>query len=74
MMTDGEVEDRDRVLSLTRNHAAANGCSAIGLGSGADAGLVEGLAQPTSGLADFVTSDDNVSPKASGSSSGPRHH
>jgi hypothetical protein len=54
VITDGEVDNTDRVIELARNHAGANRCFAIGLGSGADAGLVQGIADATGGRADFV--------------------
>jgi hypothetical protein len=40
-LTNGEVSQTDRVLSLALNPASANRCDAIGIGSGADACLGE---------------------------------
>jgi hypothetical protein len=43
LLMDGDVLTPDEVLTLARDNAAANRCSAIGIGRGADAGSSRGL-------------------------------
>jgi hypothetical protein len=66
IITDGEVSDTDRVLELGRSNSMSNRCFAIGLGSGADAGLVQGIADATGGRADFVSESEDVTGKIIG--------
>jgi hypothetical protein len=63
LITDGEVSDTDRVIDLGRAHASQNRCFAIGIGSGADAGLIEGLASATGGRSDFTSADVDLPEK-----------
>jgi hypothetical protein len=60
VITDGEVSNTDRVIALGTNNARANRCFTIGIGNGADAGLVEGLAEATGGKADFVLNEEDL--------------
>lgn len=62
-MTDGEVDDSERVLELISNHSNENRCFAIGIGRGCDAGLVEGIANASGGICDFVQEEDLISEK-----------
>jgi hypothetical protein len=66
VITDGEVSNTDSVIDLCRSNSNANRCFTIGLGSGADAGLVEGIANATGGRSDFVIGDDDLSGKVIG--------
>jgi hypothetical protein len=55
VLTDGEVDDTDEVIEIARRSSARNRCFTIGIGKGADAGLVEGIAEATGGRCDFVS-------------------
>jgi hypothetical protein len=66
VITDGEVSNTDRVLELARSNSVSNRCFAIGLGSGADAGLVQGIADGTGGRADFVSDHEDLTGKVIG--------
>jgi hypothetical protein len=63
VLTDGEVDNTDQVVGLAASNQAKNRVFTLGIGSGADAGLVEGLANTTGGRADFVTSNEDLSGK-----------
>lgn len=63
VLTDGEVSNRDEVIELVSTHRQYNRVFSIGVGSGADAGLVEGLARESNGHSDFVTDQDDLSDK-----------
>ena len=64
ILTDGEVSDTDLVLSCAKEHRDLNRLFTLGIGKGADAGLVEGLANASGGRCDFVIdSDDDFSDK-----------
>jgi hypothetical protein len=63
VLTDGEVNNTQAVIDAGRGNRASNRCFTIGLGSGADAGLVEGLADATGGRADFVQAGEDLSVK-----------
>jgi hypothetical protein len=60
VLTDAEVKHTDQVLAPARNNAPATRSCTIGIGRGADAGLVERLAQATGGRADFVGMNDDL--------------
>jgi hypothetical protein len=63
VITDGQVHNTERVIESARGHRQQNRCFAIGIGGGADAGLVEGIADATGGRADFVEPEDDLSLK-----------
>jgi hypothetical protein len=63
VITDGEVSDTDRVIALARENARENRCFTIALGSGADAGLVQGIADATGGLAAFIADGPDLTGK-----------
>jgi hypothetical protein len=63
VITDGEVSNTDRVINIARENASMNRCFTIGIGSGADAGLVDGLAEATGGRSNFVLTDEDLSGK-----------
>jgi uncharacterized protein YegL len=54
ILTDGEDFDPDQVMELITRHRTAIRCFTIGLGHGADPGLVKGIANRTDGRYDFV--------------------
>jgi hypothetical protein len=60
VITDGEVSDTDNVIALGRSHASQNRCFAIGIGNGADAGMIEGLTSATGGRADFTSTGKDL--------------
>jgi hypothetical protein len=59
----GEISNTDAVIGLAARNRLHNRVFTIGVGA-ADAGLVEGLAQATSGRADFLTDVRNLSATA----------
>jgi len=63
VMTDGQVGNSDRVISLCATNASTHRCFTLGIGGGADAGLVEGIASATGGRANFVGAGDDFGEK-----------
>ena len=63
IMTDGEVWNVEKVLSLVSSNSRGNRCFTIGIGRGCDAGLVEGIAKSSGGKCDFVQEGDSISEK-----------
>ena len=63
IMTDGEVRDAAEVIELVSTYSNENRCFTIGIGRGCDAGLVEGIANSSSGKCDFVQEGDSISEK-----------
>jgi hypothetical protein len=63
ILTDGEVDDTDRIIQLASSHRSESRIFAIGIGGGADAGLIEGLANATGGRCDYVISNEDLSSK-----------
>jgi hypothetical protein len=66
VITDSEGSNTDRVLELVRRNAVSTRCFAIGLGSGADIGLVQGIAEATGGRADFISDGEDLIGKVIG--------
>jgi hypothetical protein len=60
LLTDGEVDNTVRLLALAAANRRQNRCFALGLGPGAEAGLVEGLASATGARASFVNGADDT--------------
>jgi hypothetical protein len=54
LLTDGEDFDPDRVMELVTANRNTIRCFTIGIGHGADPGLVKGIANRTNGRYDFV--------------------
>jgi hypothetical protein len=63
VLTDGEISDTDRVIQLALSNRWNSRIFTVGIGDGADAGLMEGLANVTGGRSDFVVSGEDVSSK-----------
>jgi hypothetical protein len=61
VLTDGEVLDTAKVIDLCRTHRGQNRCFTVGIGAGADAGMVEGIADATAGRAVFVQAGGDLS-------------
>ena len=59
VLTDGEIENTKEVLSLVRSKRSQSRIFSIGLGSGADAGLINGLAEIANGSGIIVNSGDD---------------
>ena len=63
VLTDGEVHDSESVIELVRRNNATNCCFTLGIGTGADGGLVEGIADASYGSAEFVGNNDDMNEK-----------
>jgi uncharacterized protein YegL len=63
ILTDGEVKNTQDVITMGQKNVDTNRCFMIGLGNGADAGLVEGLARETNGRSEFVLNHSNLTAK-----------
>ena len=63
ILTDGEVYNSDEIYNLLENNKNSVRCFTIGIGRGADSGLVERMASITNGKADFVEDGDDLSMK-----------
>jgi hypothetical protein len=66
LITDGEVSDTDVIIHEASDHRRSHRCFCIGVGIGADAGLVEGIANATGGRSDFVSDERDLSDKVIG--------
>jgi hypothetical protein len=62
LITDGEVHNTSEVIGKARANRNLNRCFTIGIG-GADAGLIEGIADATAARAEFVGFADDLSMK-----------
>ena len=58
VLTDGEVCDVDSLLELAEDNSDKNRIFTLGIGTGADPGLVQGLADVSGGRSDFVVESD----------------
>ncbi|KAL1250944.1 hypothetical protein QQF64_018740 [Cirrhinus molitorella] len=64
IFTDGEVFNTKEVLDLVKGHAHFSlGCFSFGIGEGASAALITGMAREGSGHAQFITDTDRMQPK-----------
>uniref|UniRef100_A0A672M1M3 von Willebrand factor A domain-containing protein 5A-like n=1 Tax=Sinocyclocheilus grahami TaxID=75366 RepID=A0A672M1M3_SINGR len=63
VFTDGEVVDTKEVLDLVKSHAHSHRCFSLGIGEGASAALITGMAREGSGHAQFITDTDRMQPK-----------
>jgi hypothetical protein len=61
VLTDGEVLNTSTVIETCRAHRDQNRCFAIGIGAGADSGLIEGIADATRGRSAFVGAGADLS-------------
>ena len=63
VLTDGFVANLGEILALVNDYRRDNRIFTLGIGSGADPGIVEGLADHTGGLSAFVSDGDNFGNK-----------
>lgn len=62
-ITDGAVSDRQAVLNLVASKVKHSRSFALGIGSGADRALVQGIAENAGGMAEFVAVGDMIESK-----------
>jgi hypothetical protein len=60
IISDGEISNTDQVLKVCRSNSVKNRISSLGVGRGADAGLINGLAESTNGSSAFVYESDQI--------------
>jgi Ca-activated chloride channel family protein len=63
VLTDGEVTNTDEVLKVVKENASSHRVFAMGIGAGASAHLVRGMARAGGGTAEFVAPGERVEPK-----------
>uniref|UniRef100_A0A673HWY5 VIT domain-containing protein n=1 Tax=Sinocyclocheilus rhinocerous TaxID=307959 RepID=A0A673HWY5_9TELE len=63
VFTDGEVGNTKEVLDLVKSHTHSHRCFSLGIGEGASAALITGMAREGSGHAQFITDTDRMQPK-----------
>ncbi|XP_050955069.1 von Willebrand factor A domain-containing protein 5A-like isoform X2 [Labeo rohita] len=63
IFTDGEVFNTKAVLDLVKSHTHSHRCFSFGIGEGASAALITGMAREGSGHAQFITDTDRMQPK-----------
>ncbi|XP_016298039.1 von Willebrand factor A domain-containing protein 5A-like [Sinocyclocheilus anshuiensis] len=63
VFTDGQVGNTKEVLDLVKSHAHSHRCFSFGIGEGASAALITGMAREGSGHAQFITDTDRMQPK-----------
>uniref|UniRef100_A0A8C1GTP3 Uncharacterized protein n=1 Tax=Cyprinus carpio TaxID=7962 RepID=A0A8C1GTP3_CYPCA len=63
VFTDGEVGNTKEVLDLVKSHVHSHRCFSFGIGEGASAALITGMAREGSGHAQFITDTDRMQPK-----------
>ncbi len=63
VLTDGDVTNADAVIALAADHVAESRVFAFGIGRGASAHLVRGLARAGGGVAEFIAPGDRLEAK-----------
>ncbi|EAX98262.1 von Willebrand factor type A domain containing protein [Trichomonas vaginalis G3] len=62
-LTDGEVHNPDMICATAQKNRSGNRIFSIGLGSGADPGLIKGMARKSGGNYSIIGDDDNMNEK-----------
>lgn len=63
LLTDGEVHNTDQIVATAQENRSSNRIFSIGLGNGADPGLVKGMARKSGGNYVLIKDDDNLTEK-----------
>ncbi|KAM9318861.1 von Willebrand factor A domain-containing protein 5A-like [Pholidichthys leucotaenia] len=63
VFTDGAVGDTNQVIDLVKKNSSSHKCFSFGIGNGASADLINGMAKEGGGQAQFVTETDSLEPK-----------
>ncbi|EAX94687.1 von Willebrand factor type A domain containing protein [Trichomonas vaginalis G3] len=63
LLTDGEVQDSDEICAMAYKNRSNNRIFSIGLGSGADPGLIKGIARKSGGNYTIIGDNDNLNQK-----------
>jgi Ca-activated chloride channel family protein len=63
VLTDGEVTNTDAVIALVKQHASATRVFTFGIGRGASAHLVKGVARAGNGAAEFIQPGERAEAK-----------
>ncbi len=66
LVTDGDVEEEDKVISLIKQQRAKTRVHTIGIGSGISKRLIVEGARAGNGTSEFATESENLSPKVIG--------
>ena len=63
VLTDGQVSNEDQVIALVARHAATARIFSFGIGAGASAHLVRGVARASRGAAEMIFPNERIEPK-----------
>ncbi|KAM9318295.1 von Willebrand factor A domain-containing protein 5A-like [Pholidichthys leucotaenia] len=63
VFTDGEVGNTNQVIDLVKKNSSSHRCFSFGIGNGASADLINGMAKEGGGQAQFITETERMEPK-----------